>query len=141
MQDRFKFRYVFKKDFGGKTSTCYKMPIFNLDAVTDKNFNKVIEGYTDYGYILVSINLCTGLKDKNGELIYEGDILNIEPNSRLKVIWDNKYVRFLLASLEHKYFVTTYNLVSLKNTFEIIGNIYENPELLNGGVYSYGIES
>lgn len=33
MQDRLKYRYVFTKDFGGKTGICYKMPIFDLDTI------------------------------------------------------------------------------------------------------------
>lgn len=54
MQDRFKFRYVFTKDFGGKTGICYKMPIFNLDTITDENFNKIVKSYIDYDYLLIT---------------------------------------------------------------------------------------
>ena len=63
----------------------------------------------------------TGLKDKNGKLIYEGDVLNVtvEGETRIRVIEFNEIrARFNL------------DVYYAKNS-EIIGSIYENPELLN----------
>lgn len=166
MQDRFKFRYVFKKDFGGKIGICYKMPIFNLDTITDENFNKIVKSYIDYGYKLISIEQSTGLKDKNGKLIYGGDIvkdltylhevkyvcaflpifggLGLISNQDLKDYefckenWEsfttNDKVRkldnrFKLANQGNK--LKCFNMNNLKmNDYEVVGNIYENPELL-----------
>jgi len=81
----------------------------------------------------------TGLKDKNGKEIYEGDIY--QHGSRRCVI---KYVdaRFIAISKiqqenqgERKWFKQEGEEVDLelqeRNYGEIIGNIYENPELLN----------
>lgn len=131
MQDRFKFRYVFTKDFGGKTGICYKMPIFNLDTIIDENFNKIVKSYIDYGYKLISIEQSTGLKDKNGKLIYEGDIVK----GTCGVYWGLMVVEhlenrasFVYRRLGGKYYPLP--ILGECNFEELIGNIYENPELL-----------
>lgn len=148
MQDRFKFRYVFTKDFGGKTGICYKMPIFNLDTITDENFNKIVKSYIDYDYKLISIEQCTGLKDKNGKLIYEGDILDLYVSSKKLYRYQVKYEigSFMLVSQDEIFDfknVWNDNVYPLSQLYfeyqneencidqcEVVGNIYENPELL-----------
>lgn len=74
------------------------------------------------------IELFTGLFDKNGKEIYEGDILHIplvtgkyEVNSAVEWI-DKKCCFRVNGMVEFGKFKTQY--------YEIIGNIHENPELL-----------
>ena len=71
---------------------------------------------------------CTGLRDKAGKLIYEGDILQVEiyEGMKLVVVWnETQWEMWSSPTSQNPYG----NFCYLK---EIIGNIYENPELIKG---------
>lgn len=76
----------------------------------------------------------TGLKDKNGKEIYEGDILKYKRNDiseeNFKLYWNEEnsafYMQNILYPNDDNVAVKYYKI---KN-FEIIGNIFENKELL-----------
>lgn len=76
---------------------------------------------TDGKYI---VEQCTGLKDKNGKLIYEGDFLK-DNNGIWQVLWDEKEAAFYLYNKKRDF-----HLSPFIGEFEVIGNIHENPELL-----------
>lgn len=74
-----------------------------------------------------TIGQCAGLKDKNVKLIYEGDIFRDSLGLKAVVKWDEDNARFLGFTIEHEPRIA---YVSRYPAVEIIGNIYENPELL-----------
>ena len=84
----------------------------------------------------------TGLKDKNGKEIYDGDIIHIhhkffeEFNYVLK--WNEEELRYYLYSIDKKNLnsiggILEVHLGSMINEIEVIGNIYDNPDLLEKG--------
>lgn len=76
----------------------------------------------------------TGLTDKNGKEIFEGDILSIETdeeNVRVEVSWDSKHALFVFESKKYNEKEALGELFEGNPyPFKIIGNIYENPELV-----------
>lgn len=73
----------------------------------------------------------TGLKDKNGKEIYEGDILEHKSNFSdksdfAKVYWDKNTAGFDWTAKD----IALNFVESATKRFEVIGNIYENPELI-----------
>ena len=72
----------------------------------------------------------TGLKDKNGTELCEGDIINV--SGHLSEIQCERYLSFYFWCEPLKEFCSLAYLVGYKG-FEIVGNIHENPELMESG--------
>lgn len=135
MNDRFKFRCYnkFQEKIFEVKSMSYIDGIVKRIEVQDEEKILIFDEWQNNidNTILMQ---CTGLKDKNGKLIYEGDIVKFNFDTdeiKAVVSWDDKeLIGFYLNTTDYfkdKY-VTDYDFY--KNDYEVIGNIYENIELL-----------
>lgn len=129
MQDRFKFR-----SYGRPNSIIEGMQ--NVYTFEEKE-NDYINVKVDKGWVAfvqkedLKIMQCTGLKDKNGKLIYESDIVKLSSGAIGFIVFECQAyaIRFSKKDKYRRVGLGAYQSKEL----EIIGNIYENPELMKGG--------
>ena len=124
MQDRFKFRIWLKTE----KKMCKVDSIhFNINKAIITALYGDASSKLDENKILMQ---STGLKDKNGKLIYEGDILKFAEFSK-PVEVKHRALGFVLRR-EQSNTVGYDNDKYIPEDCEVIGNIYENKDLLNG---------
>lgn len=96
-------------------------------------FDRSIERLND-----ILIEQFTGLHDKNGKEIFEGDIVNHGDNFPSVVKYDEKSCSFRLYENKPKYargyrfYPRDHEIDAYTSPIEVLGNIHENPELING---------
>ena len=130
-KDRFRFRAWDKKN---------KRMLYNIQeaydggCVEDEKGNDVENCYVDcFSSFFPDDNAknedfiveqCTGLKDKNGRLIYENDVVSRGHPDIGYVKWKNGGFWFL----GRNYIIPWH--IFIANKLEVLGNVHENPELL-----------
>ena len=99
--------------------------LFDRNWYTESKVGKCIDGIHPSDKNNVEIMQYTGLKDVNNVEIYEGDIIPFE-NYKLECIIAEDGVWFENDKLTFRYD----DLEKYGEPVKVIGNIYENPELL-----------
>lgn len=110
---------------------------FRAWDTTEKKWYRFDSGFLEYQELLTGKTIAysdlvkeivlmqfTGLTDKNGKEIYEGDVLETDGGEKLEVKWNSMFACFRFGNqATHDYDIAI--------RMKIIGNIYENPELLS----------
>lgn len=114
---------------GEKTVIIVNEPekFYDVDSGKKSHGNKIVE--------VIPKTICqyTGLTDKNGKKIWEGDILEghlddkfPEDVTREKVIWHENGWKTEESRCDDKAYLDEFDA----ENFEVVGNIFDNPELL-----------
>lgn len=120
-------KMIFQHDTNGVLETNDYYFSLNEDDVVLLYYD---EDYCDYLVCNAKLMQYTGLIDKNGKEIYEGDIVRHFKRDKEKLLKIEISSGYGVYAQEND---TTKRLIGRSNThlcYEVVGNIYENPELL-----------
>lgn len=131
MNDRFKFR-VWDKPLK-KYMEFKEFKFMNVEFT----FNPITkEAEIEYDKERYIVEQCTGLKDKNGQLIYENDLIKcpsgiyriaVDDFGLWTAIYNNNPIK---GVVEWSDMVKEYAFNQENVELEVLGNIHQNPELL-----------
>lgn len=141
MSDRFKFR-VWDKSLK-KYMEFKEFKFMNVEFT----FNPITkEAEIEYDKERYDVEQCTGLKDKNGKLIYEGDILFVKTldwknkerwnAGEVRTYWSVEYKDywnhrgFMVFGINRRFHKPLTRTTIFNSEAVIVGNIHKNPELL-----------
>jgi len=110
-----KFSYIQQHNETG----CLTESVLTLQQVEELTVGVLYKGHT-----LVARRQFTGILDKNSKEIYEGDVLS-DDESFCTVTWQPKYAGFYCDFGDD-----IQDMVDAYVWSTVVGNIYENPELL-----------
>lgn len=134
-------RYLFKakRQDNGKWVTGHYAVIGNKNVIIEKSAKDyfcIDNGENRHGNQIYEVNSkticqCTGLKDKNGKLIWENDIVIYRDDIKEEYViaWEQNKACFEYQQCS----CSMLNFDELSGCeVEVIGNIIDNPELLEG---------
>ena len=116
-------------------STAERMWVYgDLSHTTDKTVHISNENCF-IGVKPETVGQYTGLTDKNGKKIFEGDIIDT-PDRLIKVVWLKGNAQFDLEFVRyaHNNIIINFKGIEMRDlySYEVIGNIHDNPELMGG---------
>ena len=135
MSKEIKFKYI----WSNPEKTNFITEIFTLDQIETGNQFMVLENEPLLkNYKLIARVQFTGLLDKNGKEIFEGDLLQydgynfklINKEKIYQIKYDDNLGQYYSYNLENSF--DTFLVVRAWKESKIIGNLYENFELLGG---------
>lgn len=135
MEDRYLFKAKF--DDSGRWVKGQLVEVNDTYLIIPNHAIKILAGWFSTSNIIEvkkdTICQCTGLKDKNGNLIWENDIVRDEHGNFYKAFWQNNYYQFSWICVKSDVFLigVKWDLWSFRSfEIEVIGNIFDNKDLL-----------
>ena len=104
----------------------YHIVELNYDFADEDEFEPISQSGFEEVVIPETVGQYTGLTDKNGKKVFEGDILKNGYGGIRVVVFMN--TRFILKNINNNQCSSW----AYMDKHEIIGNVHDNPELLKG---------
>lgn len=128
MEDRYLFKAKF--DDSDRWVKGQLVEVNDTYLIIPNHASKILAGWFSTSNIIEvkkdTICRCTGLKDKNGKLIWENDVVKIN-NSKVNTVITFRDFEIICTIPNEKYYK---HRLEYDTEYEVIGNIFDNPELL-----------